>query len=1006
LGAEAARRRSRRWILGGVLGTGGGVFALIILLAFFIGGYKVVDFAEHVTAYQFARTTAQMAENTGVINEEKVGLEAIPDTSIGQKLSTALKDKYTSTAFGGKTSDLWSKLDKYRPNKIISNFQNDGLLKFNEATTKFGTTYIKSVTVNGATTELQPLSLTNSLKNKLIPGYKFSNNISYSRDIAPDLIDALKANDIGPITRARVASQIRQELNISLVAWVTGRFAGKTPAAAEAELERESTAAAEGQQLTLFDNNGGDPKTAAQNNTPQTAAGASTGVDQSAKEVATAQQQTLFDDKATQAIVSAPNQTPALVETALANATSDSSLTGLQGAIGTLLGIVNPVYKYAVPLCLIYDGSMQQSGPAIDQQSSQLERSALWVQSAAAQEKDGTNATAEAVGATDWKIGDPTNSYAEIRSAGLPVNTTDFASTETSPTGQYTYTVADYLPVIGTLVDKLSMPLCSALTNIWVGVGVGVVNLGALFLAPGGITAAEAGGESAVDGAINAQLSLFDASTYSVDTAATSSSMLSRIAARAQSGVSYANNFRKATTKFAWSTGKSVAVIGSLTLLARQLVTAEMGGTHSPLATDQSYDNTVDCGTNIYANQVEQRQFYGAPMTDDRLTADDANNRAQLAAKEGQKSAFERYASLNDPNSLVSNLGMSLSGYAGRSAFKALPGLGGALLNPIRSLGSIFAPLLSHTAFAAAPVTSVNTYCGNIQFGFTPYEKSLINSDASYKPLENQQILDQSGQEDTIAAKYGKCFTESIGTMLSSGDVQRDNNGDVLPDNGLCAPRNLGTNNVDASGPLNPSSSNGHGWGDLVFRWRVAQGYNNTLDQLGQMQDIADTSDGSTAGGPASGTAPSGDAQQLAQQILQQANAGHIKFNILDSADSADGSTPEANIQETANGQQAKTTSSCAGRGAQPPNSSVTLNTDLLKFILEVSQSQDIQINALAGQCHSSSGSNHYKGLAVDFGCPFDPTKANQIGQKYNISDRTGEVCFNASHYHYSVGGY
>jgi hypothetical protein len=463
----------------------------------------------------------------------------------------------------------------------------------------------------------------------------------------------------------------------------------------------------------------------------------------------------------------------------------------------------------------------------------------MWVQSAAAQEKDGTHASAEVVGATDWKIGDPSTSYAEIRSSGGTADTTNFASTEASPTGQYTYTVADYLPGIGKVIDSLSPGVCSALTNVWVGVGLGAVNVGLAVLTGGDATVAEGGGEATIEGAVNSEFSLADASALSADTAATSSSMLSRIAAKAESGISFANKFRRTTTKFAWDTGKTLVEIGSLTLLARQLVTAEMGGTHSPLATDQGYDNSADCGTNIYANQIEQRQFYGAPLTDNRLAADNANNQAQLAIKESQQSAFERYASLNNPNSLVSDVALSVSGYVGRSAFAALPRLGGALLNPVRSVGSVFAPLLSHTAFAATPVTSVNTYCGNVQFGFTPYEKQLIDTDPTYKALENQQYLDQSQQEATIAARYGKCFTESVGTMLSNGDIQRRQNGDIIPDKGLCSPSNLGTANHDTGCTIHGCGTNGQGFHDLVFRWRVAQGYNNTLDQLTSEQTIA-----------------------------------------------------------------------------------------------------------------------------------------------------------------------
>lgn len=154
--------------------------------------------------------------------------------------------------------------------------------------------------------------------------------------------------------------------------------------------------------------------------------------------------------------------------------------------------------------------------------------------------------------------------------------------------------------------------------------------------------------------------------------------------------------------------------------------------------------------------------------------------------------------------------------------------------------------------------------------------------------------------------------------------------------------------------------------------------------------------------------APDANAQQLAEQILEAASAGRIKFNVLNSADTADGSTPEQNIEQTARGRPANTTrSDCGPRGGvNAPNNNVSLDVDLLKFILELSQDQsiqNIQINALAGQCHSEN-SNHYKGKAVDFGCPFDATVADRIGRKYNVS-KNFENCTQHAHYHYSVGG-
>lgn len=150
-------------------------------------------------------------------------------------------------------------------------------------------------------------------------------------------------------------------------------------------------------------------------------------------------------------------------------------------------------------------------------------------------------------------------------------------------------------------------------------------------------------------------------------------------------------------------------------------------------------------------------------------------------------------------------------------------------------------------------------------------------------------------------------------------------------------------------------------------------------------------------------TSVSGSSQQLAQKILAAAQAGKIKFAVVNPANLNDHSDPEDNIKYTANGQASLTSTNCAQNA--PPNSSVNLSSTLLQFILDLSGSTTFTINELSGGCHTSSGSNHYKGTAVDFGCPFDAAAADQVGSKYGISDGTGETCANAAHYHYSIGG-
>lgn len=815
-------------LVGSIAGASTLLILLIILVAVLIGAYKAVDVAEHISAYEFARVTSTMAEDTAAVDSEKIGLEAIPRTVLGDELWDNLKTKFT--AAGGQASALWSSLDDYRPDKIVSNWNNIGKLSFNESQTKLGRTYINSVTLNKVTYELQTKSFSNALKNNLIPGYKFANDATFSRDFAPDLIEALEANQIGPITRARVASQIRSDLDISLTAWLTGRFLGKSQDAANAELERESTAVAQGEQLSFLDNPG---VTA-----PPVAQGPSDAINNTATAAEQALENDLSNSNTAQAIVNNPNQTPSDVAAAIAGGVA--SQTGPQGIVGAVLGYADPLYKWGVPLCFIYDGSIQQSKQTMDAQSQQLERSGIWLQTAAAQLKDGTTASGEVDGAVNWKLNDVTLSNAEMRSNGYPVDTTTYDSTEASPTGQYTYSLSDFLPgVVGTVAGALTPPICSVITNVWAGVGLGALNIGQqILLALTGDpeeSTIENAAEGAMDAGMNSQLTLFDADSLGTDAAANSPSLLTRVASRVSSGVDFAKNFTK-------TTAKTVLATAGATLIARQLVASEMGGAHSPIAVGPSYVNDADDGTNIYANQIEQQCFYGAPLSDQNLAQDNAQDQAQLVIENSKQPAYDRYFALSNANSLVSRLLIDASAYMNSSFLASLIHFGSTILDPVRTMGSIFTPIISQSSYAAATVTSANTFYGNIQFGFTPYEQSLINNDSSYALLENQLDLDKSGLEPTIQSTYGACFTQSVGDMLANGDIQRLANGDVDPNHGLCSPGNLGTNNYT--------------YHDLVFRWRVAEGYNCALGQLTDEQTVtaSDTTTPTTPSGPTTGS--------------------------------------------------------------------------------------------------------------------------------------------------------
>jgi hypothetical protein len=800
------RISKHKWLYGIAFGAGGGFVILIVALLLLVGAYKVVDFAEHVAAYQFARTTSQMAEDSTNITTEAIDLDSIPDDSTGNAFLASIKNKYSSAT--GQVGEVWSNLDKYRPDKVISNFDNSGTLKFNTSRTRLGRIRYDSVTIADEESGIyNTYELNNSFAANHIPGFKFNSDFQYSRDFAPDLITTLEANSIGPITRARIAAEIRERLGIGLVAWDTARYAGKSEETADGLIEQKSLSVAEGSE---------DP----------TNSDVPSNVNDTAKQAQTDVNSAVNDpSQLSQIVQSGGAGLPQTAVNDINQAFTVAVFSSISSLLNKVASLINPVFKYATPLCLIFDGSLVNSGSTMDNQSNQLERSAVWVQSAAAQEKDGSNVTGEAVGATDWKLGDITKSYAEQRASGLQPDTSSYPSTEASPTGEYS--IADYGlgSSLGGVVNSMAPHICPLVTNPYGAVGVGVVSI-----------FATSGTE-----------------VFSGDVAGASvSTLIGQVMKRVVANTGDALN-----DVFSFKTVGTLGAIGGATLLAKHLVVSQISANHSSLATGQSYDNDVDDGTNIYANEINQKEFYGAPMTDADLSSDNAANQQMLAQQESKQSAYERYAAIDNPDSLVSRLGIMADDSFNGSFFSSLANLGADILNPLRSFSSALKPLMPKTwAATATPVTSVNTYYGNVQFGYSQAEKALLDSCpqdthrpdlCSYQLLENQQILDNSNNEAAIASRYGDCFTDSVAQLEASGELQRSQDGDVIakasdapdPSEDICAPDNL---SFDSPDPLaedsDPTSPNAH---DMIFRYRVAEGYDNTLDQLTDEQTITTT---------------------------------------------------------------------------------------------------------------------------------------------------------------------
>jgi hypothetical protein len=772
--------RSRKALLVGCAGGGGGLIALILLLFLLASSLKIPNLVQNITTYEFARVTRQYSESANRITTEKLAADAMEERS----WTTALKDKYQSLR-----NNTWGKFDKYRPQQVMKNLSSENNFQLTYRRTGLtGRPQLVGVTLNDET----HLAIQSSAKTRFVPGLNslidFKNNVSLSKRLAPALDTALRDKDIGPIIRGSVAKKIRQELGINLVAWTLGKFQGKDAQQARLEEARQKAA-------TI------DEKTP-----PNDAVLSSNKEAISDAEEAT--QETLKDDKKLQAAIN-NNGVSTSVKDAISKAIAKTPLQDV-------VGVINPIYGVAVPVCIVYDGSLDHSGPTIDNQTRQQVAAYSYLASADAQQRAGSqdsdpaNATAlaTAINATNDDVGDISDANAIKRANGETVDTSGSISPEASAGGEFT--LLDATPGIpsgfASLANNFAGKVCPAVTNIYLGIGLGIANIGVGIFTGGSSEIGEGTAEAAA--------------TQVLDNA--SANLASRMLTTSITKLGKVRDLL-------FDTAKSGTKIAAATVVAKLIVNSQAGTINGGLTQGKALADEADSGAGIYAGMLEQQQMYGRPLTQSEVAQSDQADQQTVMAMNSSKSMYERYLATDNSFSLLSRMAMAVSGNMSNSFLRSLVSIASTLLHPLTYFGS-FATSLTSSAHAAAN----DTHYGNVQFGWSEAEENLIDSNESYSSsLENQAALDASGQEDAIANVYSKCFTESIGDALSSGDIQRDSAGNVLPDKGLCSPNNLGPTNNDPSSPCGTS-----GCGDLVFRYRLAMQYSNTLDQLTNLQDV------------------------------------------------------------------------------------------------------------------------------------------------------------------------
>lgn len=714
----------KKWLVGAGLG-GASVAGLLLLLLILMSSFKIPHLMENITTYQFARVFQQAARQD--------------DRTFGAKIAVSVaehptylkyQEKYATKATAVKTT--WEKLDKFRPNKVIANLNSDGMVFNYDQKGK-----LAGITL-GDKTILSPKPL--SAGQRLIPGYKFANDVEKWRRFAPELSDATGSQKAGTFVRGIIGNKLRKQLGISFAAWVVGEYKGKTKQEVARSVFKDSAE-------TAANDGGEEPRTS------------------------NLKEQTNAAKEAEAAGRASPSQVDAALKNGGVFKATQQAVAKVAQTSGfeTAIGIVNPLYTIVTPICIVYDGSTSNAEQSINSNSEAQIRSYNHLATVADQQKDGLSANAEVVGAYNDKIGNPNNTAPLNVANGKPAGTVGGISPQTGPGGSFTAFDAIFggNSSAGNVANAIADKICPSLTDPKVAAAVAAGNL--IVLLGSGFTA---GGVEEVAG---------QAATR----------VITKIGEKevARFGIT---NIKAQSSRAGKFLGKQVLFAGGIaatTIVAKQIVATSAGAYNNGTEDKADYVATVDSGANLEANELSRQQQFGRPLNETETKVAVADSSAFVAAENKSKSTFDRYLAVSNPSSLVTRFGLAMSGSTSSKVLSSL-------LNPIASFSKVLASL--NPAAHAATVGYGNTY-DNIQWGWSKEELQYVAKHDDFEMLENQLILENSGKRDEIAGHYAKCFSgdHKIGELIKNELIVRDEDGHVLNSNNIdaCSPNNLSFQN-------------------------------------------------------------------------------------------------------------------------------------------------------------------------------------------------------------------
>lgn len=375
-----------------------------------------------------------------------------------------------------------------------------------------------------------------------------------------------------------------------------------------------------------------------------------------------------------------------------------------------------------------------------------------------------------------------------------------------------------------------------------------------------------------------------------------------------------------------------------------------------------------------YSAESASRQEGAALTNNESLGAAQKAIASYQRSQDEDTSLYDRVASLSNPDSLAFKGAYTLSDLKSDPSNTVMAGFN----NLWKSMGRNFGLLFGHSlaaapdGYAASKFADIETYDYPQQcYDLDPVTASPLDGTNAITILQQNNIPIPADKYQSLNSwdteTNSAVFYKTIYDIIRADSAYAQNADDVAVHIYNC---NLL---------------------DTTVRGSLGYVFGYTKDDADLVGGSSSTTTSQTDN--TGGSVLSANLQTLAKQILANANISYP----LD-AISKNGST-KAVLQAVASGKAAPVT--CTDGSAQGITSA-DLNPKILQAVLDMAQGTKIGVNALTDKCHTT-GSNHYKGLAVDFECqgiPFDVVKNDIIASKYG-GQRNSETCSADNHWHY-----